>query len=357
MVALGGNLHYKWSNGHIGINSIHYQFLLPIKKEEAPYNLFAIDGNRLTNYSIDYSYTHKNIHVFGEAAVDNRKQKAFIGGMLASLDSKLDLSVLYRAIDRGYQSMFSSAFTEKTGPNNEKGIYAGISVKPFYGWKLDAYLDLYRFPWLSARVDAPAYGKEYLIQLAYTSSRNLEIYTRFRIGAQPINGPVTASGMRSIIQPVKQNWRIQVNYSPHKNWTMRSRVELVEYNQSEKGFLGYTDLFYSSSKGRFSTNMRVQYFETDGYNSRIYAFENDLLYNYTIPSFYNKGFHSYVNCKLPIKESYQANKNINLTIWIKIAQTVENYSKTTVPSVTSSHGVSRTEVKVQLFLGCGKNYN
>lgn len=138
---------------------------------------------------------------------------------------------------------------------------------------------------------------------------------------------------------------------------MRSRVELVEYNQSEKGFLGYTDLFYSSSKGRFSTNMRVQYFETDGYNSRIYAFENDLLYNYTIPSFYNKGFHSYVNCKLPIKESYQANKNINLTIWIKIAQTVENYSKTTVPSVTSSHGVSRTEVKVQLFLGCGKNYN
>jgi hypothetical protein len=38
----------------------------------------------------------------------------------------------------------------------------------------------------------------------------------------------------------------------------------------------------------------LQYFETDGYNSRLYAYENDVLYSYSIPVFFDKGYRYYL---------------------------------------------------------------
>ncbi len=42
------------------------------------------------------------------------------------------------------------------------------------------------------------------------------------------------------------------------------------------------------------------FFSTDGYSSRIYAYEPGLLYNLSYPSFWNKGLHGMlmVNCEL-----------------------------------------------------------
>ena len=41
--------------------------------------------------------------------------------------------------------------------------------------------------------------------------------------------------------------------------------------------------------------MRVALFDTPGFNSRIYAYENDVLYGYSIPAYQNKGLRYYVN--------------------------------------------------------------
>ena len=60
--------------------------------------------------------------------------------------------------------------------------------------------------------------------------------------------------------------------------------------------------------------MRLQYFETGGYDSRLYAYENDVLYSYTIPVFYDKGFRYYLNF------NYDLNRKI--VIWLRWAQTI-----------------------------------
>jgi hypothetical protein len=64
---------------------------------------------------------------------------------------------------------------------------------------------------------------------------------------------------------------------------------------AENGFLSFIDFIYQPMQKNYSRNIRSQYFETDGYNSRLYANENDVLYNYTIPVFYDKGFRYYLN--------------------------------------------------------------
>ncbi len=138
-----------------------------------------MSGKTAGNYSIDYSYTFENLHFFGEAATDEGFDKAFINGLLISVDAHVDMSFLYRNISRGYQSLYTSAFTENTYPTNESGFYSGISINPVDYLRIDAYADFYHFPWVKYRVDAPSSGNDYMIQLTYKPNKRVEVYTRY----------------------------------------------------------------------------------------------------------------------------------------------------------------------------------
>jgi hypothetical protein len=83
----------------------------------------------------------------------------------------------------------------------------------------------------------------------------------------------------------------------------------------------------------------LQYFETDGYNSRLYAYENDVLYSFSIPVFYDKGYRYYVNL------NYDINKK--LSIWLKWAQTVYKGKILIGSGLDEIEGNRKTEIKLQ----------
>ena len=145
-LTLGGNVSYANDRLHVGVNAVHYNFEHTITKPVYLYNAYALSGKKAGNYSVDYSYTYKNMHFFGEAATDEDLDKAFINGLLVSVDSHVDMSFLYRKISRGYQSLYTNAFTESTYPTNESGFYTGISIRPVNYFRIDAYADFYNFP-------------------------------------------------------------------------------------------------------------------------------------------------------------------------------------------------------------------
>lgn len=91
-IAFGGNVSYQFNNLHIGLNGIHYNLKYPIVKDQIPYNSFALKGKSFGNYSLDYSYTYKNIHVFGELASTGKKGLAFVNGLFISVSAKVDMS-------------------------------------------------------------------------------------------------------------------------------------------------------------------------------------------------------------------------------------------------------------------------
>lgn len=94
--------------------------------------------------------------------------------------SYFSLLLLYRYYDKRYQAFFGNAFSQNSAVQNEQGVYMGMQWTPFSRWKLSAYADIFRFPWLKYGVDAPSTGKEYMLQLDYTPSRNLSVYVRYK---------------------------------------------------------------------------------------------------------------------------------------------------------------------------------
>ena len=342
--AYGGNIAFNKNNFHIGANVIQYNFKLPINKADDPYNIYALSGKNTGNQSIDYSYTFKNFHFFGEAAMDNNRNKAFVNGIIISVDAAVDMSLMYRNISQKYQSLYTNAFTESTFPTNEKGLYSGISVRPNNYWRLDAYADFYKFPWLKYLVDAPSVGVDYLAQLTYKPNKQLEIYARYRTESKAKNyNPDLLVTAPVVIKP-RQNFRTQISYKINSEITFHNRIEITWFDRkgggAQNGFLYYADVIYKPMMKKYSGNMRLQYFETDGYDSRMYAYENDVLYSFSIPVFYDKGYRYYVNL------NYDFSKK--LSFWFRWAQTIYK-DKTTVGSgLDEIQGNKRTEVKLQL---------
>ena len=343
-LAVGGNLSYTNSHLHVGINAIKYHFKFPVNKAAEPYNLYSLSGKNLGNYSIDYSYTFKNLHFFGEAAATNHFTKAFINGLIISLDAKIDMSLLYRNISQQYQSLYTNAFTENTYPTNEKGVYSGISIRPNDSWHIDAYVDFYKFPWLKYLVDAPSVGADYFAQVTYRPNKQLEIYIRYKSETKSKNFNPDILPLSFVINKPRKNVRLQVSYRINSEITLRNRVDIIWFDKSggdaQNGFLSYADIIYKPMLKKYSANFRLQYFETDGYDSRMYAYENDVLYSYSIPVFYDKGFRYYVNFNYDI--------NNKITIWLRWAQTVYK-DKTTIGSgLDEITGNKKSELKMQV---------
>ncbi len=314
----GGNLSRSFRGGRIGLNAVRYLFGTPIKSNPAPYNLYALSGKHWGNYSLDFSYTLRNVHLFGELATDAGLNAAGIAGFVMSVDAAADLSFVYRNIAPQYRSLYANAFTENSAPSNERGIYTGISIRPASGWRVDAYADLYRFPWLRYTASAPSSGADYLAQLTWRPDRKLELTLRYRTETKEENrmefygdgstapGPVTRQGLR---------WHIQ--YKISGAFTLRQRMELVWFNRRglnpQEGFLCYTDFVYKPMQRPYSGNIRLQYFESDGYDSRIYAYENDVLFSNSIPVFYTKGYRMYLNINGDLSRK--------LGFWFRVATT------------------------------------
>ena len=141
----------------------------------------------------------------------------------------------------------------------------------------------------------------------------------------------------------RQNFRWQVNYKINPEFTFRNRAELIWYDRkgsgAQNGFLSYVDFIYKPMLKKYSGNMRLMYFETGGYDSRLYAYENDVLYSFSIPVFYDKGYRYYLNF------NYDINKKLSL--WIKWAQTIYTNQTLIGSGLDEITGNKKSEIKLQ----------
>jgi hypothetical protein len=343
----GTHLQYKTNNLQIGLQGIYYNFNKPFKKADDPYNAFAISGTQWGNASVDYSYNWRNLHFFGEVASDYKQHFATVQGLLASLDKKADFALLYRNINKKYQALNANAFTENVLPNNESGLYTGLVLRPLYNVRIDAYADLYKFPFLKNLTNAPTVGNDYMVQINWKYKKQAEAYVRFRTEAKPRNITNDFQPIYEVTNQKRSNMRLHIAYKLNSVFTVKLRTEAVWFNQGalkETGALLFFDLNYKPVLQPLNFSTRLQIHETSGYNSRIYAYENDVLYSFSIPAFFGKGARYYLNANY----DWRINKKNSLTLYARLAQTIFNNLTKIGSGLDEINGNRRTEIKLQL---------
>lgn len=347
-VIYGGNLRYERRNLHIGLAGVNWGYNKPYSKPISPYNQFDFRGKNTTSISADYSYVIQNFHFFGEASYSTHSNSwATIHGLVIALDSRATLSVVYRNYQRGYSTFYNSAFAESgrtENANNENGIYIGLNVNITKSLFLNTYIDLFKYPWLKYQVNKPSQGHDFLFQPTYKPTRNLEIYFRFRQHLRQKNSRNSDGTVKEIEDVYQRNYRLNVSYKISDNFTIKSRVEYVTINRpsskAEGGILFTQDLLYKPKKLPFEVSLRYALFDTDSYDSRLYSFESNALYVYSIPAYYYQGSRAYALVRFRILRFAD--------LWIKYGLFLYNNRKSLGTGPETINNNRRSDITIQL---------
>lgn len=344
ILTTGGNLQYRFKNARVGINGVYNRLDKTLAKKTSPNDLFDFNGKSVANFSIDYSYLYENITFYGEAAINDKGGLALVNAMTINTGTILDINLLHRYYDKEYFSFQNNAFAESTSPTNETGFYTGIQLRLFKGVSLSSYLDFYKFKWLRFLTDAPSNGFDYFGQIDFSVVKNVTMYLRYRYETKESNLPNNDTKFDVLTDVERHNIRYHIAYRINRKITLQNRFEFVLFNNGtgskENGYLIYQDLKINPIKKPLTIYVRYTLFDTESFNARLFAYENDVLYAFSIPALFDTGNRYYIMLK------YDLNQNISF--WLRFSQTHIPDATTLSSGLNEINGNNRSEIKAQI---------
>ncbi len=340
----GGRAEFNQPRFRTGVTGYYTRFGQSLAAGDQLYERYDFSGSDNLNAGIDYSLVIRNLNFFGEGSFSQSKGKAFVNGLMLSPNRLLTVSFLHRYIERDYHVFYAAAFQEASTPQNEQGFYVGSELKFSRKWFFSAYTDVFSFPWMRYRVDAPSDGIEMLAQLNYRPTKKAAFYFRFRQENKEINAAETY--FNTLQTTIKRSYRINASFPVSESVTLKSRAEYLTFNEGDaetrQGFLIYQDISWRKHGSPVTFSARYALFDTDTYDERLYAYENDVLYAYSIPAYYNQGSRMYLMVRWSVMK--------NLDLWARIAHTHYVDQTTTGSGLDEIQGPNKTELKLQLRL-------
>ncbi len=342
----GGRLAYKNRFFELGATAFATRLGISLQQAGELYKLFSFYGDRLDNYGADLSLNLKKINFFGEASASGNGGLAGLAGLNAYLNDRFTFTLIYHNYGKDYQNLYTNPFAEGSAIANEEGINFGFRALLLKWMKLSGYLDYFRFPWLRYRTAAPSQGRDYLFQLDLTPAPKVNMYLRYRLKQQQENLRTDSDYLPLIVQKSRTEFRFFVSYSVSDFLVFKNRLDFVHYRKEsspqEYGYQVYQDILYRPRNFPLEISFRYALFDTDGYNSRIYTYENDVLYAYSIPAYFGKGQRFYLMLKWTFFDK--------LNLWLRVARVVYDNRNSVGSGPDEIAGNHKTEFKAQLRL-------
>ncbi|MEJ7644348.1 MAG: helix-hairpin-helix domain-containing protein [Chryseolinea sp.] len=310
----GAVFQYKRKAFEAGIMYHHFGIGTPIIPKQTPYNQFAFTGSQFDNVGIFLNYEWNNFSFFNETAHTLRAGVGSVTGVLCSLTPYLDVSLLYRCYARNFYTQFANPFSEVSEPQNESGLYWGWKYRFSRKFTVAGYFDMFRFPWLRYRSYAPSAGYESLIRVTWQPSRKVMLFLQCREESKDRNVSDANVVSYRTSTGVKRNYWLHCELGLHEKIRLKSRAQFSSYlinGKHSTGFIIAQDI--SVNLGRFQVGGRYALFETDDYDNRQYAYENDVLLAYSMPALYGTGVRKVFMVRYKLSRS--------ISIWMRYATT------------------------------------
>ena len=141
----------------------------------------------------------------------------------------------------------------------------------------------------------------------------------------------------------KNSVRFNIDYKIGNDFALCNKAEYAHYrSENTKNSQGYflcQDVAYKPTCRPYSFTFRYALFDTRDYDSRLYVYENDVLYSFSIPALYGKGMRVYLLGKLKLFNA--------LTLYARIGCTVYRDRDEIGSGAAHIEGNHKTDVKVE----------
>jgi len=273
-----------------GFTGYHSRFNRTIASGDVHRSRFSFSGRENAVAGGDFNLTFGSVNLFGESGFSLNRGYGALGGMIIHT-SALNIVTTARNYSRDFISLHGRSYSvQRDHPQNERGLFFGISNVASSRIKFSFSYDQYKIPWRTYYTPMPATGNALFLNIGYKPLKGLWLIFQLRAKQQHEVMHATDSLGREIeiVLPRNQlNLRVQIDYSPWPYLNLRQRIEHVQvrYHNSNRtgltlsplseGLLLFQEFSYTY-KQRLTASMRLSYFDTDNYDSRLYQFERDV---------------------------------------------------------------------------------
>jgi hypothetical protein len=314
---VGANITYRGENFSIGANSYALKYNYPYVPATALYRIHNPNTDTYINSSVDYQYMKNSVILWGEAAIDKNMNPSFIQGLQLKTTDISRMAILYRNYSSAYYSPLATAFGEGSDGSNEKGLYAGMSFYPFSTIEINAFADLFSFPWLKYSRSSLTEGVDYMTDITWRPKRYVKISSRVRYKETLYNIVSDSITVQTLGTQETIRAHLQLEYEASKQWSAKTRIASCffdNYKGSLSGWALIQDITCNLPKFPLRLTARYAIFNTESYDTRIYVYENDVLYALSVPALYGQGMRYY----LVVTWKYSR----NLSVYLKWSQTI-----------------------------------
>ncbi len=276
----------------------------------------------------------------GEAINSPRWGLGVLAGSRFYPTSGVSLIALYRYYSPYFDNALGYAFSETSRLGDENGGYLGFEITRLKNWRFWGYGDIFYFSGPKYGIPQyPSLGYDALFEMQYAWRNNLsslqggdEGRLAFRLRAKEKGGKATYST------------RAWLDYR-NNGWSLRTNIDAnltpnpLNTNPLTYGISIFQDVSYSLPlrEGRgLGFRLRLQWFDAREWDNRIYCYEYDVLYAYSIPAVYGLGGRAYLCLRWQIIPQ--------LTLYFRASETI--YAKQWAAS--HSRPITRTDLHLLL---------
>lgn len=339
--AFGGAVSYRRAHFSVGLHAVCFGDYADTALAREKWQ--ALFCPKHVNAGLSYHAVWRKQLFFGEMAVNEKGKVSMLHTAVFTVNPVFRFATLVRYYTTGYEAPMGRAFRVTSGDCGEFGTYLAGHLVLSRKIEADFFFDYYRLLWLSYQTDAPIQGVDGGMTLTCRLSRKSTLLMRYQWRSKPKN----ASGedyLRRLTGLNRHRIRLQWSNEPFPLLKLKTEVSAV-FDRTEgakwnKGILMYQDVVLNFRKPQLSLYLRVAYFDTDSYDERLYAYENDVYYAFTVGSYYYQGMRACMMLRYKIQ---------NFSIWLRISRTHYLNKETISSGLTEIDKPHKTEVKAQVM--------
>ena len=259
------------------------------------YNQHYFRGTNQAVAGASLRYNHGWFDAFGEVACAQNERWGIgvIAGSRFYPANGVSLIALYRYYSPYFDNALGYAFSETSRLGDENGGYLGWDITRLKNWRFIGYADIFYFSGPKYGLpEGKTLGYDAMAEMQYHSDLRFQIYDfKFRLRAKQKGDLSTYST------------RFQFNYQVG-GWSVRTTADANITNDEGLPVTGYgvsvaQDVAYdfqspiTNYQLPISLRLRLQAFDAREWNNRIYLYEHDVLYAFSIPAVYGIGGRAY----------------------------------------------------------------
>ncbi|MEE1096322.1 MAG: helix-hairpin-helix domain-containing protein [Paludibacteraceae bacterium] len=309
------------------------------------YNQHYFRGTRQAVIGASVRYNHGWFDLFGEVATAQNYDRSTLhptpsalhprwgfGGIIGSRfypTEGVALTALYRYYSPYFDNALGYAFSESSRIGDENGGYIGFDVSRWKGIRWTGYADIFYFSGPKYGIPQyPTIGYDAMTEIRFNIPHHTSNIQHHTSNIPPSTLHITPSTsyitlrLRARDKGDLATYSTRLQYDWQQSaWSLRTTAEANL--TTSYGYTVYQDIAYDfaqsglSVRGKalpLSLRLRVQFFDAREWDNRIYTYEHDVLYAFSIPAVYGLGGRAYVCLRWQAMEK--------LSLYLRVSETL-----------------------------------